>query len=71
VADQSRQLVLQVEAAQEVWLLAGKELDQEIYIAVFAPVTEDRAKNPQCFHRGTAAEVNNFVDRKPFAEKLI
>lgn len=54
MANQSRQFVLQVESAQEVGLLAGKELNQEIYIAVFTPVTEYGAKDPKCFHRGTA-----------------
>ena len=71
MANQSRQFVLQVESAQEVGLLAGKELNQEIYIAVFTPVTEYGAKDPKCFHRGTAAEFEDFVDRQTFAEKLI
>ena len=39
--------------------------------AVFTPVTEYGAKDSKCFHRGTAAEFEDLVDRQTFAEKLI
>ena len=64
MADQCSKLILQVESAQQVGLLAWKELDQKIYITVFAPVAQNGAKNPQCFDGGPAAEVEDFVDRQ-------
>lgn len=63
MADQCSQLVLQVESAQQVGLLTGKELDQEIYIAVFAPIAKNGPVNPWCFYGVTATEIEDFVDR--------
>lgn len=59
MAHQCSQLVLQAEAAQQIWLLAWKELDQKIYIAVFAPIAESGPEKP---------EVEDFVDRQSFLE---
>ena len=71
VAPQDGQLVLQIQSPEQVRFLTGKELDQEVHIAFLMPVSKDGTENPQCFHRGTSAELDNFIDGQAFTKKLI
>lgn len=69
MADQRGQFVLQVESAQQVGLLIGKELDQKIDIAVLAPFAENRPENPLAISEASSF-APEFLPGQPWRESV-